>query len=522
MTRDGIAPLGIPLWDQPLDGEHAPGLFLRLAEINGYPSTDDVARETRLTLQGLRLGRGVGRLAAIVCSDEGRVSRDGFAFARGDGVLVRGERIGRRRDLHRKLRRVCPACIAASRHQRFWFDLSFVETCPEHGCRLVGRCPCPAGRLLSWRDGRIGGCRACEDGDVATQPPVAAEPAAMAVDRYFLGRLGVVKRFPNAVLDPLAMADAIDVLERVGALALGGYRSRWPGADDLGVDRHRLLAEGYAVLAGGCLPGVLDRVFEGFRAEDGGAPGLTTAYGWFYHWLNGKGGKRFSPGLSRMVLEHAETRFVVDKRARAKVLPPTSTCTLKEATARCGVTILVMRDILEQRGLLSRDKVRGMAFRIPEAKIRAIEAVMRDSVDANGAAALLGTTWKVVKDLNALGSLKPWITGGRSTKHAYVFRRAEVQGVLDRLAIGLPERPCVAEDEATLTGAAHAYAVPLAVLCREALEGRLACHGRLVTGRGLQTLIVRREEVLAVRRLRASHGTGCRRAMAPTGLLVGC
>ncbi|MFF9179392.1 TniQ family protein, partial [Streptomyces sp. NPDC014793] len=228
MKGDGIAPLGVPLWDQPFDGEHAPGLFLRLAEINGYPSTDDVARETRLTLQGLRLGRGVRRLAAIVCSDEGRLTRDGFAFARGDGVLVRGERIGRRRDLHRKLRRVCPACVTASRHQRFWFDLAFIETCPEHGCRLVGRCPCPAGRDLSWRDGRVGGCRACEDGDVAAQLPEPAEPAALAVDSYFLGRLGVVPRKPDSVLDPLGMADAIDVLERVGALSLGGYRSRWP------------------------------------------------------------------------------------------------------------------------------------------------------------------------------------------------------------------------------------------------------------------------------------------------------
>ena len=500
MKGDGIAPLGIPLWDQPLDGENAPGLFLRLAEINGYPSTDDVARETRLTLQGLRLGQGVRRLAAIVCSDEGRLTRDGFAFARGDGVLVRGERIGRRRDLHRKLRRVCPACVAASRHQRFWFDLAFIETCPEHGCRLVGRCPCPEGRALSWRDGRVGGCRACEDGDVAVHPPEIADPAALAVDGYFLGRLRVVLRVPDAVLDPLAMADAIDVLERVGALALGGYRSRWPGADDLVVGRHRLLAEGYAALAGGCLPEVLDRVFEGFRAAGGGSPGLTTVYGWFYHWLNGKGGKRFSPGLSRMVLEHAETRFVVDKRARAKVLPPTSTCTLKEATARCGVTILVMRDILEQRGLLSRAKVRGMAFRIAEAEICVIEAVMRDSVDANGAAALLGTTWKVVKDLTALGILKPWITGGRATKHAYVFRRAEVQEVLDRLEAGLLVRSWVDEDETTLTGAAHAYAVPLAVLCREVLNGTLDLAGRMEIGKGLQGIVVSRQGVMRIRR----------------------
>lgn len=508
MMQGGIAPLGIPLWDQPLDDEHAPGLFLRLAEINGYPSTDDVARETRLTLQGLRLGQGVRRLAAIVCSDEGRLTRDGFAFARGDGVLVRGERIGRRRDLHRKLRRVCPACIVASRHQRFWFDLAFVETCPEHGCCLVARCPCPAGRPLSWRDGRVGGCRACEDGDVAAMPPELAEPAALAVDGYFLGRLGVVTREPDAVLDPLTMADAIDVLERVGALALGGYRLRWPCAGDLRVERHRLLAEGYAALFGGCLPKVLDYVFEGFRAAGGGSPGLTTAYGWFYHWLNGKGGKRFSPGLSRMVLEHAETRFVVDKRARAKVLPPTSTCTLKEATARCGVTILVMRDILEQRGLLSRAKVQGLAFRIPEAEIRAIEAVMRDSVDANGAAALLGTTWKVVKDLTALGILTPWVAGGRTTKHAFVFRRPEVQGVLDRLLAGLPERSCVGEEETTITGAAHAYAVPLAILVREALDGQLGLQCQLTRGGGLQGLIVGREEVLKVRRRVRSSDAG--------------
>lgn len=48
------------------------------------------------------------------------------------------------------------------------------------------------------------------------------------------------------------------------------------------------------------------------------------------------------------------TRFVVDKRARTNVLPPTSTCTLLEAAARCGVTRGVMRDILRQEGLIGR------------------------------------------------------------------------------------------------------------------------------------------------------------------------
>lgn len=208
-----------------------------------------------------------------------------------------------------------------------------------------------------------------------------------------------------------------------------------------------------------------------------------------------------------MVLEHAETRFVVDKRARAKVLLPTSTCTLLEAAARCGVTQGVMRDILVQKGLLGRPKERGRPIRIAETEIRTIEAVMRDSVDADRAAILLGTGWKVMKDLTALRVLVPWVAGGRATKHAYVYRRREVQEILDRLATGLAARLCTEADETTLTAAAHAYAVPLAVLCREALERRLSLYGRLATGNGLQGLIVRREDVLVVRRSLGAAGT---------------
>ncbi len=92
------------------------------------------------------------------------------------------------------------------------------------------------------------------------------------------------------------------------------------------------------------------------------------------------------------------------------------------------------------------------------------------------------------------------MTGGRRTKHAHVYLRAEVQAVLERLATGLPSRVCTEEDETTLTAAAHAYAVPLAALCREALEGRLGLYGCLATGVNLQALIVRREEMLVTRR----------------------
>lgn len=200
------------------------------------------------------------------------------------------------------------------------------------------------------------------------------------------------------------------------------------------------------------------------------------------------------------VLEHAESRFVVDKRARASVLPPTETCTLIEAAARCGVSQGVMRDILEQRGLIDRPKERGRPFRIPEAEIRIVQGALHNSMDARGAADLLGTTTRVVRDLTALGLLQPYVSGGRRTKHAHVYLQADVQSLHYRLAAGLSIRLRTEEDEITLTAAAYAYTVPLAVLCREALEGRLSLWGQMATGSELQGLIVRREEVLMLRR----------------------
>lgn len=498
---DGAFPaLGIPRWDQPQPEEHPAGLMLRLAQLNRFASVATVERETGILMSEIKVGRSLDRLARLVGAEEARLAADAFVHGIGAKVTVRGQQISLKRDLSRTRRRVCPACLAAEPHARFWWDLSFVASCPRHGCMLEDRCDCASRTPLSWRDGRVGACRACETGDLARARPRPASPSMLAVDGYLLGRLGVVQSTPDALLDALPLAEAIDLLERVGALSLGGYSVRWHNERTLGVTWNDLLAEGYSVVIDGGLSDALTRAFDEGAAA-GAGPTLTTAYGWFYHWLNGKGGPAFSADLFRMVLDHAEARFVVDKRARAAVLPPTQTCTLVEAAARCGVTQGVMRDILEQKGLLDRPKERGRPFRIPEAEVVAIAEVLKESVDARGAAVLLGTTVRVVTGLGALDLLKPYVTGGRRTKHAHIYLQADVQAVLDRLATGLPPRLCTEEDETTLTAAAHAYAVPLAVLCREALEGRLGLWGRLATGGGLPALIVQRSEVRTLKRL---------------------
>lgn len=500
MIDRGIAPLGIPLWDQPLEDEHPPGLLLRLAEINGYQSVRSVARETRLSMSDLRRGKGVGRLARIVRFDEELLLRDA-CIQQGGFTLVRGNALVRKRDLRSGTRRICPACVVQSAHQRFWFDFAFVVACPEHGCLLVDRCPCPAGRALGWKDGRVGGCRTCGEVHMASPTVTPATPRAVAVDRYFLGRFGVTEGRPHAILDALSTSDAIDTVQRIGALSLGGFRSRWATSKNLGAVPHDLLEEGYATLDEDRLPALLERVVEEGRAAGHRSPNLTSAYGWFYHWLNGKGGRRFSPGLFRAVVEHAESRFVVDKRARAAVLPPTDTRTLVEAAKRCGVAQTVMRDILEQRGLIDRSKrLRGQAFRIPEAEIAAIEGALRTSLDLTGVKGALATSHKTVMGLVEAGMLTPFVSGGRETKHAHVFLARDVSGLLNRLGEGLAFQTEPKEGETTLTNAAHGHAVPLAYLCRLVLDGDIPLAGRLLHATGFPGFLVQREHALIARR----------------------
>lgn len=134
----------------------------------------------------------------------------------------------------------------------------------------------------------------------------------------------------------------------------------------------------------------------------GVTPSLTGSYGWFYHWLNGKGVRSFSADLVETVLDHAESRFVVDKRARAAVLPPTETYTLVEAAARCGVTQGVMRDILEQGGLINRPKERGRPFRIPEAELRIVQGALHNLIDARGARPAPCMRWRCFLALRRL------------------------------------------------------------------------------------------------------------------------
>lgn len=201
------------------------------------------------------------------------------------------------------------------------------------------------------------------------------------------------------------------------------------------------------------------------------------------------------------MLDHAEGRFVVDKWARAAVLPLTETCTFVEAARQCNVGQTVTRDIMEQRGLIDRrQRLRGVPFRIPEAEIAAIEESLRSSVDLVGVKAMLCTSHAVVMGLIESSLLTPFLKGSRRTKHDHEFLARDVRALLDRLGGRLPIQGQPAEGQTLLTNADHGYAVPLAYPCRQAWDGHLPLAGRLIDVTGRPGFLVQRHDALVARR----------------------
>lgn len=279
----------IPLWVSPRADEPAHGLFLRLVERNGYAKVTQLENATGLRLLGLRYGIGAEQLAAIIrCEPISLMHSTAVREAKGYSCL-RGERLPIETLAFLKKRRACPLCVSESAHHRFWFDLSFITTCPHHGVELVEACSC--GKSLSWSDTSIVKCQECEAGNVVDIVR-AANPSIFAMDCWALGKIGV--GVPNFVLalGSMALPEAMYVFENVGALVIGGDRDGKlrPVLKDKSISEVR--AAGFQIMQRGSLDELLDRQYSEnlWRKETGPVRGarpekFRNAYGWFGPWF---------------------------------------------------------------------------------------------------------------------------------------------------------------------------------------------------------------------------------------------
>lgn len=275
----------LPLWVSPEKDEPAHGILLRLAERNGIENPVGILNHTGLRTSDLRVGREVPKLAKLIRCSPIDILDSTFVAGDDGWCSVRGQRLQGRRDIEGTRRRLCPHCIAESPHQRFWFDVTFISTCPKHNIELISDCSC--GHPLSWSDVRVSKCRHCENGDVQNIRNANANEDVLEVDRWILGRLGVTKSASIPVLDELPLTHAFSAITAVGALQVGGNETRKSMKESIStadVSINEARAAGFGILRDGVLDQLLDRVYARYRPYFRGAS-FHGAFSWFGTWF---------------------------------------------------------------------------------------------------------------------------------------------------------------------------------------------------------------------------------------------
>lgn len=302
----------IPLWVAPEQDEPAHGILLRLAERNGFQSIHPISNALEVSRRDLQYGIGVDKIADAVRSD--RTDILGSTFRKMSGsVMIRGEEISRRHAVKQSLRRLCPRCIDEAAFHRFWFDLAFISTCPAHGTALVSDCSC--GRKLSWTDVHVTKCRHCADGDVTRVSVPCPNPELVEVDRWALGRLGVGNAVSAPALDTMPLKAALHVIERIGILDAGGFRTTWTDVGDLDVPAAELRSKGFQAIKEGRLRPLLDRVYAGYLASElRRPPSIKNAYGWLAEWFRDLRPPHMAVYFADAVLANAKSRFEISER----------------------------------------------------------------------------------------------------------------------------------------------------------------------------------------------------------------
>jgi hypothetical protein len=495
---------GLPKFRDPEPEESVAGLLLHLTERNGYPSSDIILSVLDVRRADLIVAKpdDLARLGAAIHCDPDKLARDSIrvvktSFENGRttrDLSLRGVRVSNR--LHSIFaRRVCPVCVAEDYRHRFWWELTPIGTCPRHGCELVGNCGC--GKKLSWRDAGIYRCTECGNTHVSALPHRPAAESHMAKDAYLLSRFAAAEAPRVPVLDSLPVYEAVATMERVGAAAKGFHKD-WQNAKKLGIDERILQETGFAILLNGGLGEVLDRLWHEYKAKGVGKhDGFTTAYGWFYHWFNCKGGRNYSPILADAFLAHGAERFSLNSNIRLGDLPADRKrmLSLKEAADYCENSVFAMRNIGLALGLTRGEKRSGAQHSFSAEDVERIARDLKGACTLQEMSRELGVAHKGAHQLMDANIIAPAICGGKQHKHVYVFRRDDIEALMVRLTGDATTVSTPSHSLISLARARGSYAASTADVLQAILANRVRVRERDTNRRGLQALLVDPQEL---------------------------
>jgi hypothetical protein len=522
-------------------GEPLYGLFGRLAARNLFQSSRELATAIGLSYDSdVRCAKRLKTVSEIAGIDPDLLVHS-TVVAIGRTRQWKAESIPQS-SWSPSIRRVCPCCLKndlIGREDnngprdfrpflRFWWDFTFINTCPTHQVKLVRSCPsCSSelsvNQLLPWK---------CVCGhDLTRIKAKNVGPSYCEADHYFVGRLTGSNCTSIAVVDRLTVSMAASAMRALGAAQAYGAKCNMKSFDR--ETSHELQNLGIQIFKGGtaayeCL---LDRLFEDQSEKDKKSKfSSNRIYGVLYRWLDTYKIDALDDLKARLVT-HAEKHMVTPVRPTIFGRSVnTGKLTIKAASRSIrvdpGITFLIAKHI----GIVPAAAPFKASLPVPTASLNELKRLARDMIKTRDASIILGITSTIANMLCEAGILRRFEgrTGRGPIK--YLFR-SSVKNLLDMLANSAPVVDRRPEKTLPIGRAVERARISYPDAVAAILQKKVAVLGQLRGRKGLNSLLVNPRDLLClpsdpdepvdIRRAAAQCGyeTNLLRALIDRGML---
>ena len=360
-------------------------------------------------------------------------------------------------------------------------------------------------------------CRDCTDGDVRSLTTEPAHPRMTAPDQWAIDRYVGANQVRAELLDDVPLGYAAELVRRIGALDLGGYRPNWPQLTS-SEDNRNARIRGFELVASNTVETALENAYAGYLQSTGDpSPSLGRKYGWFYPWFLGNGGARLFHRVGEILFRHAGTKIQVTRRAFSSLTragagsvlsAPRRTISLSEAASMAKVRHGTMRKLLLMEGLIRPEKRKGVPVMVDPSVAERIARDIADAFSLTDLEAHLGIRRKALLKIVRHNVIPFWVKGGIIGQHGYLFRRAETMKWLEDLLTGAPTIQIAPAGAVSLADASYDCRIPVITLF-DAIVGReIPVRGILGADRNLRTAFVDIKDVVGYKsRVRTTRST---------------
>ena len=425
----------------PRSDESLPGFIMRFSARNRFADAAKLAAIVGMRQPGSAVtGANLSALAELAGCDKASLSALAY---RPTARLAHQSFLGgevSREFIRLDIRRFCLACLARSLHHRARWDLALVTACPEHGIRLIERCP-KCLRPPRWRTADMALCGCGAD---FLQAPTSSVSAREAFVSSRLSAL-LVPHEASWLAAPLVACGAADLLRLL--MCLGMFLTRWSGQRRI----EALIAAGPDAVARVTTLGMQaledwPASLHGFlKLQDAGAGdrrgryGARKSLGAFYDWLT-----LMEAGPVKDALASAAAGFVAhDPKLsrqvhRSRLLASEDAVPslgLLDAASRLGTTGAGVRRMMSV-GLLpgASSEGRGVTMLIDRSSVERLAAVVPGFLNLAETAAALGISKARVRILVRGGILLQVHKAADDGWGRWAFACTDVMSLPDRLA----------------------------------------------------------------------------------------